>query len=227
MAFPQLHHAHDSFLALTTDGINFIMNSQEICNVINQCHDPKEAAQRIADQVRCPYFASSGTTQCINTQWIQCMQRLSIIHHQVSHLGCTKDLSLKWEMPICIKGRAAWLESPGAKLEPGLLWSDFPHVVLFSLFSLFSTAQRTTARLWWCPLVLGESTRARTPVSPSAEVSCPAVAGRRRAYVGGKSLLSVTQFICAIQSENGAPVETLRRAWLAQTVKPKGLRRVI
>ncbi|XP_044046779.1 protein phosphatase 1K, mitochondrial isoform X1 [Siniperca chuatsi] len=45
-----LHHVHDSFLALTTDGINFIMNSQEICNVINQCHDPKEAAQRISDQ---------------------------------------------------------------------------------------------------------------------------------------------------------------------------------
>lgn len=52
VSFPQLHHAHDSFLALTTDGINFIMNSQEICNVINQCHDPKEAAQRISDQVR-------------------------------------------------------------------------------------------------------------------------------------------------------------------------------
>ncbi|XP_028301435.1 protein phosphatase Mn(2+)-dependent 1K [Gouania willdenowi] len=45
-----LHHVHDSFLALTTDGVNFIMNSQEICNVINQCHDPKEAAQRISDQ---------------------------------------------------------------------------------------------------------------------------------------------------------------------------------
>ncbi|KAM9856897.1 protein phosphatase Mn(2+)-dependent 1K [Aulostomus maculatus] len=45
-----LTHVHDSFLALTTDGINFIMNSQEICNVINQCHDPKEAAQRISDQ---------------------------------------------------------------------------------------------------------------------------------------------------------------------------------
>ncbi|XP_028273760.1 protein phosphatase Mn(2+)-dependent 1K [Parambassis ranga] len=45
-----LHHAHDSFLALTTDGVNFIMNSQEICNVINQCNDPKEAAQRISDQ---------------------------------------------------------------------------------------------------------------------------------------------------------------------------------
>ncbi|XP_041641090.1 protein phosphatase 1K, mitochondrial isoform X2 [Cheilinus undulatus] len=45
-----LHHVHDSFLALTTDGINFIMNSQEICNVISQCPDPKEAAQRISDQ---------------------------------------------------------------------------------------------------------------------------------------------------------------------------------
>lgn len=49
---PQLHHAHDSFLSLTTDGINFIMNSQEICNVINTCNDPKEAAQRISEQVR-------------------------------------------------------------------------------------------------------------------------------------------------------------------------------
>ncbi|KAM6972342.1 protein phosphatase Mn(2+)-dependent 1K [Aplochiton taeniatus] len=45
-----LHHVRDSFLALTTDGINFIMNSQEICDVINQCHDPKEAAHRISDQ---------------------------------------------------------------------------------------------------------------------------------------------------------------------------------
>lgn len=48
----QLHHVHDAFLALTTDGINFIMNSQEICDVINQCHDPKEAAQRLSEQVR-------------------------------------------------------------------------------------------------------------------------------------------------------------------------------
>ncbi|KAJ8383042.1 hypothetical protein SKAU_G00038200 [Synaphobranchus kaupii] len=45
-----LHHAHDTFLALTTDGINFIMNSQEICDVINQCHDPNEAAQLISEQ---------------------------------------------------------------------------------------------------------------------------------------------------------------------------------
>ncbi|MBN3309451.1 PPM1K phosphatase, partial [Amia calva] len=46
-----LHHAHDTFLALTTDGINFIMNSQEICDVINQCHDPREAAEVISEQV--------------------------------------------------------------------------------------------------------------------------------------------------------------------------------
>ncbi|CAL8353296.1 unnamed protein product [Boreogadus saida] len=46
----KLHHVHDAFLALTTDGINFSMNSQEICDVINQCHNPKEAAYRISDQ---------------------------------------------------------------------------------------------------------------------------------------------------------------------------------
>lgn len=56
-----LHHVHDSFLALTTDGINFIMNSQEICNVINQCNDPREAAQRIAEQAT-QYGAEDNST---------------------------------------------------------------------------------------------------------------------------------------------------------------------
>ncbi|XP_051983200.1 protein phosphatase 1K, mitochondrial-like [Xyrauchen texanus] len=56
-----LHHVHDSFLALTTDGINFIMNSQEICDVINQCYDPKEAAQRISEQVL-QYGAEDNST---------------------------------------------------------------------------------------------------------------------------------------------------------------------
>ncbi|KAL0970610.1 hypothetical protein UPYG_G00244400 [Umbra pygmaea] len=45
-----LQHHHDTFLALTTDGINFIMNDQEICDVINQCHEPTEAANVIAEQ---------------------------------------------------------------------------------------------------------------------------------------------------------------------------------
>lgn len=52
----QLHHAHDSFLVLTTDGINFIVNSQEICDFVNQCHDPTEAAQAVTEQVIQPSF---------------------------------------------------------------------------------------------------------------------------------------------------------------------------
>ncbi|KAI1238590.1 hypothetical protein IHE44_0013326 [Lamprotornis superbus] len=46
----QLHHADDSFLVLTTDGINFIVNSQEICDSISQCHDPAEAAHVVTEQ---------------------------------------------------------------------------------------------------------------------------------------------------------------------------------
>ncbi|KAK3554358.1 hypothetical protein QTP70_022584 [Hemibagrus guttatus] len=56
-----LHHVHDAFLALTTDGINFIMNSQEICDVINQCNDPKEAAQRLSEQAL-QYGAEDNST---------------------------------------------------------------------------------------------------------------------------------------------------------------------
>ncbi|XP_003221346.1 protein phosphatase Mn(2+)-dependent 1K [Anolis carolinensis] len=46
----QLHHASDSFLVLTTDGINFMVNSQEICDFVNQCHDPSEAAHVVTEQ---------------------------------------------------------------------------------------------------------------------------------------------------------------------------------
>ncbi|KAK2899646.1 protein phosphatase 1K, mitochondrial isoform X2 [Channa argus] len=45
-----VQHANDSFLALTTDGINFLLSDQEICDVINQCHNPTEAADIIAQQ---------------------------------------------------------------------------------------------------------------------------------------------------------------------------------
>ncbi|XP_039996737.1 protein phosphatase 1K, mitochondrial-like [Xiphias gladius] len=45
-----VQHAKDSFLALTTDGINFLLSDQEICDVINQCQDPTEAADVIAQQ---------------------------------------------------------------------------------------------------------------------------------------------------------------------------------
>nr|XP_020140131.1 protein phosphatase 1K, mitochondrial [Microcebus murinus] len=46
----KLHHADDSFLVLTTDGINFMVNSQEICDAVNQCHDPSEAAHVVTEQ---------------------------------------------------------------------------------------------------------------------------------------------------------------------------------
>ncbi|XP_053111458.1 protein phosphatase 1K, mitochondrial isoform X2 [Hemicordylus capensis] len=46
----QLHHASDSFLVLTTDGINFMVNSQEICDFVSQCHDPTEAAHIVTEQ---------------------------------------------------------------------------------------------------------------------------------------------------------------------------------
>ncbi|KAI3375502.1 hypothetical protein L3Q82_003832 [Scortum barcoo] len=45
-----VQHVNDSFLALTTDGINFLLSDQEICDVINQCQDPTEAAEVIAQQ---------------------------------------------------------------------------------------------------------------------------------------------------------------------------------
>lgn len=47
----QVQHANDSFLVLSTDGINFLLSDQEICDVINQCQDPTEAADVIAQQV--------------------------------------------------------------------------------------------------------------------------------------------------------------------------------
>lgn len=45
-----IQHSDDSFLALTSDGINFLLSDQEICDVINQCQDPTEAAEVIAQQ---------------------------------------------------------------------------------------------------------------------------------------------------------------------------------
>ncbi|XP_041634988.1 protein phosphatase 1K, mitochondrial-like [Cheilinus undulatus] len=46
----KVQHTSDSFLALTTDSINFLLSDQEICDVINQCQDPTEAAEVIAEQ---------------------------------------------------------------------------------------------------------------------------------------------------------------------------------
>ncbi|XP_028330649.1 protein phosphatase 1K, mitochondrial-like isoform X2 [Gouania willdenowi] len=45
-----VQHPDDNFLALTTDGINFLLSDQEICDVISQCQDPTEAAEVITQQ---------------------------------------------------------------------------------------------------------------------------------------------------------------------------------
>lgn len=45
-----VQHSTDSFLALTTDGINFLLSDQEICDVINQSQNPSEAADVITQQ---------------------------------------------------------------------------------------------------------------------------------------------------------------------------------
>ncbi|KAM9836478.1 protein phosphatase Mn(2+)-dependent 1K [Aulostomus maculatus] len=45
-----VQHANDSFLALTTDGVTFLLSDQEICDIIGQCSDPTEAADIITQQ---------------------------------------------------------------------------------------------------------------------------------------------------------------------------------
>lgn len=73
----QLQHARDSFLALTTDGINFIMNSQEICDVISQCPDPREAAQVIAEQVQAGQRGASRGRTSIHRHRVLCCRHSS------------------------------------------------------------------------------------------------------------------------------------------------------
>ncbi|XP_029424929.1 protein phosphatase 1K, mitochondrial isoform X1 [Nannospalax galili] len=60
----KLYHADDSFLVLTTDGINFMVNSQEICDFVNQCHDPNEAAHAVTEQA-IHYGAEDNSTAVV------------------------------------------------------------------------------------------------------------------------------------------------------------------
>lgn len=45
-----LKHGKDAFLILTTDGITFVLNDQELIDIICCCSTPKEAASFVADQ---------------------------------------------------------------------------------------------------------------------------------------------------------------------------------
>ncbi|KAK4336611.1 hypothetical protein RND71_043950 [Anisodus tanguticus] len=46
----KIKHGKDAFLILTTDGINYVMNDNEIINAVNCCRTAKEAAQYVSDQ---------------------------------------------------------------------------------------------------------------------------------------------------------------------------------
>lgn len=46
----KLKHGKDAFLILTTDGINFVLNDQELVDIICTCSNPKEAASFVTDQ---------------------------------------------------------------------------------------------------------------------------------------------------------------------------------
>lgn len=48
---PQVKHGKDAFLLLITDGINFVLRSEEACNIINHAEDPYQAAVVLTEQV--------------------------------------------------------------------------------------------------------------------------------------------------------------------------------
>jgi len=46
----KIKHGKDGFLVLTTDGINFVMQDQEVVDCITRCENPEEGAARLVDQ---------------------------------------------------------------------------------------------------------------------------------------------------------------------------------
>ena len=46
----KIKHGKDGFLVLTTDGINFVMQDQEVVDCIARCETPSEGAARLVDQ---------------------------------------------------------------------------------------------------------------------------------------------------------------------------------
>lgn len=46
----RIKHGKDAFLLLITDGINFVLQSKEACDIINQAEDPNHAAQLLTEQ---------------------------------------------------------------------------------------------------------------------------------------------------------------------------------
>lgn len=48
----RIKHGKDAFLLLITDGINFVLQSKEACDIINQAEDPYHAAQLLTEQAQ-------------------------------------------------------------------------------------------------------------------------------------------------------------------------------
>lgn len=46
----RVKHGKDAFLLLITDGVNYVLRSQEVCNIINQAEDPYCAANLLTEQ---------------------------------------------------------------------------------------------------------------------------------------------------------------------------------
>lgn len=46
----QVKHGKDSMLVLVTDGLSFVLNDQELIDIISSCETPIEAASVITDQ---------------------------------------------------------------------------------------------------------------------------------------------------------------------------------
>lgn len=95
----------------------------------------------------------------------------------------------------------------------GLVSTISSHIHCHFSFSarLYITVQRTTAQSLWCPLERGGNTGAPTRISPSAEASCPAVAGRSRSQCS----VLWTQLLRAILS---VPLNS-RSRWLENVWK--------
>ncbi|KAG0724785.1 Protein phosphatase 1K, mitochondrial [Chionoecetes opilio] len=48
----RIKHGKDAFLLLITDGINFVLQSKEACDIINQAEDPYHAAKLLTEQAQ-------------------------------------------------------------------------------------------------------------------------------------------------------------------------------
>jgi len=60
----EVQHGKDAFVILTTDGINSVTSDQEICDTVNQCQEPEEAANFIVDQAL-QYASDDNTTAVV------------------------------------------------------------------------------------------------------------------------------------------------------------------